>query len=99
MEARRDADGLVFAFRDPFPAGGQPGRVEQVVTVDGRAALRHDLGAEPGGDWQRVPLGPMKDGQTRRVTLSVVALDPEPSQRWGLAANTAFQLRSGDAVE
>jgi hypothetical protein len=99
VEARRDTDGLVFAFRDPFPTGGLPGRMEQVVTLDGREVLRHDLGAAPGSDWLTVPLGPLEDGARRTLTLSVVALRPEPGLGWGLTANTAFRLAYAGAAD
>jgi hypothetical protein len=83
---------LVLEVLDGYEAGGLPGRVEQRVEVEGAEVFRHDLAAEPGGGWARIPLGPSPSNGPRRVRLEVRALRHDPGMGWGPAASTTFRL-------
>ncbi|HYX26732.1 MAG TPA: hypothetical protein VFC23_21440 [Thermoanaerobaculia bacterium] len=82
---------LALEVSDDYLPGGLPDRVEQRVAIDGVEVFRHDLAAEPGGGWARIPLGPAGP-RGRSVRLEVRAVRPEPGAGWGKAASTTFRL-------
>lgn len=84
---------VALEIEDAFAPGNRPGRVRQRVTVDGEVLFDHDLGAEPGSGWSKVPLGPAGP-EPRPVRIEVVAVDPDPWAAWGTLARTTFRLRT-----
>jgi hypothetical protein len=77
---------------DQYGAGGSPGRMLQLVTVDGREVLRHDIAAEAENGWKRIPLMNDRGQPATDVTVRVLAVQPEPGWQWGFAASTTFRL-------
>jgi len=83
---------LAIEVSDGYSPGGLPGRFVQAVRVDGNNVWSHDLAAQAGGGWTRVPLGPLTRGVTKSVVVSVTAVAPERGWSWGIAASTSFRL-------
>jgi len=82
---------IALAIEDGFAPGGLPGRIVQRVLVDDRIVLVHDLAAEPGTAWLRVPLSG-DAGAARRVTVEIEALRPTGPVAWGDAAATNIRV-------
>ncbi len=77
---------------DSYAPGGFPGRMIQRITIDGREAVSHDPADAPGTGWLAAPAGVVGPGTTRRVTVEVEALSPEPGMPWGTAASTRIRV-------
>jgi hypothetical protein len=94
LDGSSPATPVALEIRDAYPWGGYPGRIVQLVTVDGVEVLRGDIAAEPGVGWKRVPLVNDRGESATNVDVSVrVQADrPQAGERWGLAASTTFRL-------
>jgi len=92
IDARRDDARLSFEFDDEYPAGGWPGRILQVVEVDGREVATHDLAASPGSGRIRIPLETKAGTRPAKVVLTVTAGRPDAGFGWGIAGATPFRL-------
>jgi hypothetical protein len=86
------ASPVALELLDSYEKGGSPGRMVQLVTVDGKEVLSHDIAAEAGTGWKRVPLVNDRGQPATDVTVRVQAVQPEPGSRWGIAASTTFRL-------
>ena len=82
---------LVF---DPYAPGGFPGRVEQIVSVNGKEALHHDMADEPGASWLEIPLGKVGPQAALSFSVEMKAINPDPGWGWGRATSTQFRVES-----
>ena len=83
---------LVLRFEDAYGAGGRPGRMVQIVAIDGRETLRHDVAGEAFAGWIEAPVAEGASAAGRRVTFEVQAIEPERGWRWGVAGRSAFEF-------
>jgi hypothetical protein len=83
---------IALEVLDSYGRHGLPGRIVQSVSVDGREVLRHDIGAEPGWGWVRVPLAGGGGRAPRTIVVRVLAVKPERGWDWGLSARATFRL-------
>jgi hypothetical protein len=82
-----DRAGMTLRLEDAYAASGFTGRVLERVTGDGRELLRHDVGGPEGATWLSVPLG-----GARRVTVEILAVNPDPGWAWGAASAAGFEI-------
>jgi hypothetical protein len=79
---------------DSYAGGPFPGRIEQVVYVEGREVLRHDLAAEPWTGRMTVALGTVEAGSILRFAVELVAVAPDPGWDWGESSRSEFRLET-----
>ncbi len=92
LPALGPGESLGLRIEDAYAAGGLPGRMVERVEVDGREALRHDVGAEPGAGWIDVPVATAADRPGRLVTIEVLAVAPDRGWSWGRSAPARFEF-------
>ncbi|HSS75831.1 MAG TPA: hypothetical protein VLV54_03715 [Thermoanaerobaculia bacterium] len=83
---------LALQVFDPYAPGGQPGRMNQRVEINGVQAFSHDLADEPGSGWADVPLGAAGPGVKETVVIMLEAIHPDPGLSWGKLGQTRFRL-------
>lgn len=88
MTPTGDQGGLRLEVEDPYAPGGFPDRMRQVVSIDSRIVLRHDIAAAPGSGWWTHDLP--RDRVEFRVKVEAVRPDAGPG--WGNAARTRIRL-------
>jgi hypothetical protein len=83
---------LTVQMFDGYEGGGLPGRMLLRAEIDGRTVVSHDLAAEPGTGWVDAPAGPVGAGMTKKVTVEIAAVAPDPWASWGPASAVRFRL-------
>jgi hypothetical protein len=83
----RDRSDLTLRLEDPYAPSGYTGRVLERVDADGHELLRHDVGGPEGATWLAVPLR-----DSRRVTIEILAVRPDPGWAWGPASASGFEI-------
>jgi hypothetical protein len=86
----------VLRVEDPYAAGGYPDRIVDVVTVDGREILRHDIAAQPGASW--IEARPPLEGPSE-LAVEIQAVRPDAGWNWGTAAAASFELEVRPALD
>jgi hypothetical protein len=78
---------LRLRLEDAYAPAGFTGRVVERVATDEGELLRHDIGGPEGAAWLEVPLG-----GARRVTIEILAVNPDPGWAWGTASAAGFEI-------
>ena len=74
---------------DPYAKGNFPGRIYQVVRINGAEVLRHDIADTAWSGWIETPLEPNKEFD---IAIEIFASNPDPGWRWGDAVDTTIDF-------